>query len=267
MSQDLTVQEEQQIQIADFRKDLSTQTKRIKAMLPTHIEPEKFQSAAVTAIGFAPALLEADRQSLFNALVRCAGDGLLPDGREAALTIFNSKIKVKGKDVWIKKVQYMPMVYGIIKRMRNSGDITTIEAHIVYRNDEFEFELGDTPRLFHKPLLDGDRGKQIFVYCIVNFKDGSKYREIMSVNEIQKARKASKNSDKGPWVDWWDEMAKKTVIHRAAKRLPASSELNDLMKYDMEVTLNPESIPDEIETEPRENKILDNVEDVEVVTE
>lgn len=266
MSQELTVQEKKQIQVNDFRKELATQTKAIKAMLPSHIDVDRFQRAAVTAIGHNPDLLNADRQSVFNALIRCASDGLLPDNREGALVIFNSKVKIDGKDVWIKKAQYMPMVYGIIKRMRNGGEISTVEAHVVYRNDEFEFELGDTPRLFHKPLIEGNRGAQVFVYCIVTFRDGVKYREIMSVNEIEKARKASKTGNKGPWVDWWDEMAKKTVIHRAAKRLPSSAELDEMMAYDMKVTLNPASIEDEPnEKSPRENKIIENVEDAEII--
>lgn len=266
MSQQLTVTEKKQIEVNDFRKELATQTKDIKAMLPSHIDVERFQRAAVTAIGHNPDLLDADRQSVFNALIRCAGDGLLPDNREGALVIFNSKIKIDGKDVWIKKAQYMPMVYGIIKRMRNGGEVSTVEAHVVYRNDEFEFELGDTPRLFHKPLIEGNRGKQVFVYCIVTFRDGMKYREIMSVTEIEKARAASKTGTKGPWVDWWDEMAKKTVIHRAAKRLPSSAELDELMAYDMKVTLNPESIQDEPnEKSPRKNKIIENVEDAEIL--
>ena len=269
MGQELTIQEIKQIQVSDFRKQLSNKTKGLKAMLPAHVSVERFQSASMIAITNNHDLLGADRDSLLNALIKCAGDGLLPDNREASLVLFDTKVNGE----WIKKAQYMPMVYGIIKRMRNSGDISTVEAHVVYEHDEFEFELGDTPRLFHKPNLQGTRGKQLLVYCIVNFKDGSKYREIMSMEEVHKARSKSKGYKKkggdiypnSPWVQWPDEMAKKTVIHRAAKRLPASAELDDLMKYDMKVTLNPESIEDENPKAPRENKILENVKEGEII--
>lgn len=257
MNQQLTVQEKKQIEVTEFSKDLAKQTNALRSMLPAHIEVEKFQRAAVTAVQHNPDLLNADRQSLFNALTRCAGDGLLPDNREAAMVIYNTK---DGND-WIKKAQYMPMVYGIIKRMRNSGEVSTIEAHVVYRNDKFDFRLGDDPKLEHVPKLDGERGKPVLVYCVVNFKDGGKYRELMSVSDVEKARSKSKNKDKGPWVDWWEEMAKKTVIHRAAKRLPASADLDKLLRHDMRVTLDPESTEgEEHENAPRVNKIVGNVE-------
>ena len=37
----------------------------------------------------------------------------LPNGKEAALVVYNTKVKRNGTDVWIKAVQYMPMIAGI----------------------------------------------------------------------------------------------------------------------------------------------------------
>lgn len=70
----------------------------------------------MTAVQSNPALLSADRQTLFQACMKCAQDGLLPDGREAALVIFRTKKKIDNRDVWVDAVQYMPMVAGVIAR-------------------------------------------------------------------------------------------------------------------------------------------------------
>jgi hypothetical protein len=49
----------------------------------------------------------------------------------------------------------------------------------------------------------------------------------MSLEEIEKVRKVSRAASNGPWVAWWGEMARKTVMRRLSKRLPMSTDLED----------------------------------------
>jgi hypothetical protein len=58
-------------------------------------------------------------------------------------------------------------------------------------------------------------------------KDGSQLLEVMSLEEIEKVRKVSRAANNGPWVSWWGEMARKTVMRRLSKRLPMSTDLED----------------------------------------
>lgn len=207
-----------------FRGTLTKMQPEFTAALPTQITPDKFIRTVMTAVGINPALLSTDRRTLLAACMRCAQDGLLPDGREAALVIFNSRDG--------KTCSYMPMYAGILKRARNSGDIASIAAHVVYENDQFEYELGDDERIVHKPMMRGDRGSPFMAYAIAKTKDGAVYREVMSVQEIEKVRSSSRASQSGPWVQWWDEMAKKTVFRRLAKRLPSSADLDRVFESD-----------------------------------
>jgi recombination protein RecT len=196
--------------------------------LPPQIDVNKFIRITVTAVQMQPDLLSADRKSLLGSCMKAAQDGLLLDGREAALVIFNGK---EGK-----KVQYMPMVGGILKKIRNSGELASISANVVYDKDSFEYELGDDERIVHKPFLGADRGKQLAVYAVAKTKDGAIYREVMSVSDVEKVRSASRAGKFGPWVDWWDEMAKKTVIRRMAKRLPSSADVDQVFESDNEAS-------------------------------
>lgn len=198
------------------------------AALPPQIPVEKFIRTTLTAVQMNPELLGADRRSLLGACMKAAQDGLLLDGREAAPVIFNTK---EGK-----KVQYMPMVGGILKKIRNSGELSSISAQVVYDKDHFEYELGDNESITHKPFLGEDRGKPIAVYAVAKTKDGAIYREVMSVSDVEKVRSASRAGKFGPWVDWWDEMAKKTVIRRMAKRLPSSADLDQVIANDNEAS-------------------------------
>lgn len=217
---------------SEFETQLAQYEPQLAAVLPAHITPDKFRRVVVTAVNLNPDLLNADRRSLFVSCVRAAQDGLLPDGRESALVIFNKKNKKTGQ--YEKAVQYLPMVFGVLKRMRNSGDVNSIVAHVVHERDEFGYELGDDPKITHKPSLAADSGRPIAAYAIAKLANGEVQREVMTVAEIERARAVSRAKDDGPWTAWWGEMAKKTVIKRLSKRLPLSSDLERLIKRDEE---------------------------------
>jgi len=219
---------------------------QLKLALPNHITPEKFQRVALTALNQNSYIANCNPQSVMNALVKCAQDGLLPDGREAALVPF------KGT------AQYMPMVYGVIKKMRNSGEVSTVNAYIVYEHDEFDYLIENGEQRFtHRPKLSGERGKPVMAYCVVKLKDGEHHVEVMTVDEIEKARNAGGNKKSSPWDTWWDEMAKKTVIHRAAKRVPTSSDIEKFMNGDMRVTMTGRNEDDNAAEDT--NDIIDNL--------
>lgn len=226
-----------------FEIDFDANQHAIAAALPTGISIEKFKRVALIAVAATPDLLAADRRSLINSCIKCASDGLVPDGREAALVIYNTKVKDgAGKEHWEKRVQYLPMIGGVRKRMRNSGEVTSAEAHLVYEGDDFDFELGDDARIVHRPATLGNRGNVIGAYAIIKLANGEVIREVMSVAEIERARAASRAKDSGPWVTWWGEMARKTVLRRAAKAAPFSAELAGVLSRDDELERD-EAVP------------------------
>jgi len=218
-------------QPSPFEVELASYEPQFAAALPGHIPVERFKRTVITALNAQPDLIKADRRSLFTACVRAAQDGLFPDGREAALVVFNSKNKKTGE--WNKLVQYLPMVGGLIKRMRNSGELAAISAYVVFSNDNFDYELGDNPSITHKPCM-GDRGQPIGIYAVAKLTNGETLREVMSVSEVEKVRAISRAKDDGPWTIWWEEMARKTVIRRLSKRLPGSSDIDDMLRREEE---------------------------------
>lgn len=215
--------------VQQFRGMLEGQMKaEIAKALPAGIDPERFIRTTVTAVQMNPALLDADRRSLLAACMKAAQDGLLPDGREAVLNIYNTKVKDGGRDVWVACVQYLPMVRGLLKVARNSGEVASIDAAAVYAKDHFKFTRGDDPRIEHEPYLgEEDRGQVIAAYCIWKLTNGEIHREVMGRADIEKVRAASKASNGPGWTTWYDQFAIKSVIKRATKLLPASSDRLD----------------------------------------
>lgn len=214
-----------------LRQAIERMAPEFKMALPAHVTPEKFIRVAMTAINSNPDLRNADHTSLFSSITKLAQDGLLADGREAALVIFNSKNKDGGG--WTKKVQAMPMIAGLLKLMRQSGEVAWVDAHIVCENDRFVYRPGldDVPAF--EPDWFGDRGKPIGAYAIAKLKSGEIVPpEIMSVGAIEKVRNVSRSKDKGPWVDWWEQQALKTVLRRFLKRLPTSADVERVFDRD-----------------------------------
>lgn len=218
--------------VDQVRTQLTAMTPQFAAALPKHVSPERFVRVVMTAVQTTPALMNCDRRTLFAAATKAAQQGLLPDGREGAIVTFKDQ------------AQWMPMVAGIMKLVRNSGEISTWSVQAVYENDAFDFCLGDEEHITHKPAL-ANRGKLIAVYSIVSMKDGEKSREVMSVEDVNGIRARSRSGNSGPWVTDFAEMAKKTVVRRHAKRLPLSTDIDGAIREDDDLFMPPEQPPQE----------------------
>jgi recombinational DNA repair protein RecT len=79
-----------------------------------------------------------------------------------------------------------------------------------------------------------DRGKVVGAYCMALFKNDERHVTWMSMADIEKRRAASQpgSRGKGPWADWAEEMAVKTVIKKAAKLWPKTAELAAAISID-----------------------------------
>lgn len=141
---------------------------------------------------------------------------------------------------WLKRweVVLMPSYMGFIEIIRRSGKVSGIRADVVYEGEPFKYGTGTEYFLNHTPSLDRDESKTpIGAYAVANFPDGSFHFEVKGWKWIMKRKAVSASGDKGPWKQWRDEMACKTMIRHIYKFLPKTPEINDLVQvYD---TANP----------------------------
>lgn len=180
---------------------------QVTAALPGNVQPERFVRVTITAINQYPDLIAADPATLFNSLIRCAQDGLLPDGREAAIVVFGGK------------AQYMPMIGGFRKIAAEHG--WAIDTQVVYKNDVFKYRLGLNPTLTHEPPdLDKERGEKIGAYAVCTHADGRKQVEVMGRADILRVKAVSKQKTGILWTTWEDRAWEKTVGRRAFAKVP-----------------------------------------------
>jgi recombination protein RecT len=226
--------------IDQVKQDLTNMGKEFAVVLPPNIQLDKFISVAVTAVQNNSDILNADRSSLYAACYKAAKDGLLPDNKEAALVIYNTNVAPKGQpQVWKQKVQYMPMVDGIKKKIYSTKLTETIMTAVVYENElkDFSYYVDENGQhLSHRPMVFGNRGNPVGAYAMTTIKEtGELCIEFITKEEIDKVRSASKGKDGVTWTTWWAEMAKKSAIRRLAKRLPQTDELRNVIEHDNEM--------------------------------
>lgn len=120
-------------------------------------------------------------------------------------------------------VSYM----GLMHIAQATGCIQWGQAKVVYANDTYESNGIDTAPT-HKYNAFGERGSVVGVYCTVKTSGGDYLTDEMSVSDVEAIRKLSKagTSKQGPWVNFWEEMAKKTVVKRASKYWPRATRLD-----------------------------------------
>jgi recombination protein RecT len=193
----------------------------IAKTLPTHMSAERMVKIAVVAASRNPALLQCDPLSLLRALMEASQLGLEPfTGLQQAYII-----PFKNHKTGQTEAQFIPSYRGLIDLARRSGNIISIEAHLVYEHDTFEVEMGLNPKLRHVPYFEGSRGKIKLVYAVAILKDGGQQFEVMSKSDVDEVKATSKSSNNGPWVSHYGEMCRKTCVKRLVKYLPMSVEM------------------------------------------
>ena len=210
-----------------LRDRLDQMTPEFKKALPGHITAERFVRTAQTAIALTRNIEKVKNpQSLLAACVKAATDGLILDGREAALVV-----DYQGD------VQYRPMMRGLLKLAYNSGQIKSLVVEPVRENDFFEHVPTDPMRpIYHKVDHKIERGAPYAVYALAELMSGGVVHEVMNTGDVNAIRdrsdayrafKAGKIKST-PWATDWTEMARKTVFRRISKYLPSSTDRDAL---------------------------------------
>lgn len=199
---------------------------QVRLALPGNVTPDRFQRATVTAVLQNPDIVQCQPDSIIQSVIKCAQDGLLPDGREAALVKFGNK------------ATYMSMIGGLRKIAAEHG--WSLRTQVVYDNDDFDYTLGLSPDLKHRPVrIGGERGPMVAAYAVATHKDGRQELEVLTAEDIEKVRRVSRAKDSGPWKDWPERMWEKTAGRRLFAKLPLGEREQERIARVIEASYEP----------------------------
>jgi recombination protein RecT len=182
-------------------------------------------SFLLRAVNDTPALQECTPNSITSVLVNIASTGLSLNPVQKLCYIIPRNTKVKtpgGADRWEKRAMVEPSYMGLMKLATDSGAVRHFEAQVVYKGDEFDFDLVDKKPRTHKPYwsIGHERGKLIGAYGFAILADGSIIPEHMGADELLKIRSKSDNAGGSIFQDWEGEMARKSLVKRLQKYVP-----------------------------------------------
>ena len=192
--------------------------REIKKALPSVITPERFTRIVLSALSTNPKLAETTPQSFLGAMMTAAQLGVEPN------TPLGQAYLIPYRNKGVMECQFQLGYKGLIDLAYRSGEISIIQAQVVYSEDTFTYSFGLEPTLKHIPA-SSDRGEPTYVYAVFKTKEGGYGFEVMSIEAIRSfAQRYSKAYDNGPWQTNFEEMAKKTVLKRVLKYAPLKTE-------------------------------------------
>lgn len=190
----------------------------IKHALPPYVPLERFMATAVSAFRTTPpeVFANCDRQSIYNAVVQAARQGLLIDGRHGWIVPFREK---KRDGTYITKAQFLIGPQGIIDAFARVG--VTAYATSVYEHDQSRFwDDTDGQHVSHQFDPFTARGEFRGAFACARSRDGRVWVEAMGMEELNRVRESSKAPDSPAWRNWPERMHQKSCLHRLAKRVP-----------------------------------------------
>ena len=155
-------------------------------------------------------------ESVYNALLDMVTQGLSPAKTQCYFIPYGNTVKLTRS------------YFGTMKVVKQLPEVKDIYAQIIFEGDEFEAENVDGRWKFvsHKSSWKNQDNPIEGAYCVIEKTDGEKILTIMTKKEIDKSWAQAKT--KNVQNNFPQEMAKRTVINRAAKQFFNTSDDNDL---------------------------------------
>ena len=193
--------------------------------LPKDFNKARFVQNAVALMNENKDLSKYTQAQIVPGLLKGAYLGLDFFNRECYLIPYGSdlqfQIDYKGSIKLAKKYAVRP--------------VDEIYARIVREGDEFSEEVRNNEPIINFKPKPFNNGKIIGAFAVCQYKDGGAKVEVMSIDQLDTAKRMSKAQSGTAWKFFAEEMYKKTVIRRLCKGIPIELENSTqeaLMHYD-----------------------------------
>ncbi|HGF7174149.1 recombinase RecT [Enterococcus hirae] len=186
------------------------------------------------------------KTSISNALLDMVIQGLSPAKKQCYFIKYGNK------------VQLMRSYFGtmaVLDRVTGGADITPV---VVRQGDEFEVAM-DGPNMVvkkHETKFENLDNEIIAAYVVIKLANGKETTTVMTKKQIDQSWSKSKMKGSGPQKEFPEEMAKRTVINRAAKSLINTSNDNDLLVQAAKDTLENEFDDERKDVTPQPEQVV-----------
>ncbi|MDW8777362.1 recombinase RecT [Streptococcus suis] len=165
-----------------------------------------------------PALEVCTKDSIANALLEMVTQGLSPAKSQCYFIVYGNELQLQRS------------YFGTMAVLLQLSHIKSIKSEVIYQGDDFEIEIINGEKKFKKHETSWKNQDNAIegAYCIIEDSNGNEKLTLMTKKEIEKAWSKTKTGGTTQ-KEFPQEMAKKTVINRAAKFYINISDDSDIL--------------------------------------
>lgn len=167
-----------------------------------------------------PALTVCTEPSIANALLDMAIQGLSPAKNQCYFIVYGNELQMQRS------------YFGTIAALKRLDSIEDIDAQVVHRGDKFEIgadEIGHIIVTKFEPSFANLDKELIGAFAFIKLANGRVDYTVMTKAQIDTSWAQSRNRQNNVQKKFSDEMAKRTVLNRAAKMFINTSDDSDLL--------------------------------------
>jgi recombination protein RecT len=198
-----------------FPQMLGAYKNHLALALPKHMNADRMARIALTAFRQNPQLENCTPASIFAAVIVGSQLGLEPGVMGQAYLV-----PYKGE------CQFIPGWQGYVDLVSRAGR-ASVWTGAVFQGDDFDYELGDSPFLKHRPCGETDVAKLLYTYAIGRIKDAA-----VPIIEVWPVKKITAHRDRFNKVgarhysfQHFEQYGRKVALMQVLKYMPKSVEL------------------------------------------
>lgn len=219
--------------MASFKDMLDRMAPEIARALPAHLTAERMARITLTQARQTPRLLACTAESLAGAVLTCAQLGMEPGPTGEAFFVPR-----RNGDTGEWEASFQLGYKGMAKLFWQHPLAKYLNTATIRVNDEFDYDLGTTPYLKHKPNK-GDRGaEEGHWYAVYLLTNGGFGFAVLDKPAVDRRRRASAQPYGFGWKNNYNEMAEKSALRDAFDTMPKSAEMARALAWDGEVRTN-----------------------------
>lgn len=214
-------------QLVEMQKELTEKVgRRVAVMeqeglaLPKNYNYQNALKSAFFELDKTPNIENCTQASIANSLLNMITQGLSPAKTQCYFIAYGTELQMQRS------------YFGTIAALKRLKDIDKISAEVIHEGDVFEIGSNDEMETIVKkfePKFENQDKPLIGAFAMIKKTDGTVSFTIMTKKEIDQSWRQSRRKSNSVQQNFAQEMAKRTVLNRAAKMFINTSDDSDLL--------------------------------------
>lgn len=200
--------------------------KRIKVLedeglaLPEQYSAKNALSSAFFTLQKVYGIEKATQESIANALLDMVTQGLSPAKTQCYFIVYDDELQMQRS------------YFGTVAALKRLSNVSKVKAEVIHEGDTFEIGSNEDMEMIvtkFEPKFENMNKPIVGAFAMIKLASGEINYTVMTKEEIDKSWQQSRSKNNKVQQNFGQEMAKRTVLNRAAKMFINTSDDSDLL--------------------------------------